>query len=72
MEHRGPTERFAVGRGAPTVSRLVVALHRQEVAVRVALWHEHGGGGTSVAALAAAVGLQRLSPGQLAFGLAQI
>lgn len=72
MEDRGPTEGFAVRCGTPTVSGLIVALHRQEVTILMALWHEHGSCRTDMAAPTVGVGLQGLSPGHLAFGLTQI
>lgn len=72
MEDGGPTEGFAVRCGTPAVSGLVVALHGQEVTVLMAVWHEHGSCRTDMAAATVDVGLQGLSPSQLAFGLAQI
>ena len=73
MEDRGATDGFAVGRGAPAVSGLVVTLHRQEVPVLMALWHEDGSSWANVAAAAVVgAGLQGLRPGQLALGLTRI
>lgn len=66
MEDRGAADGFAVGRGAPAVSGLVVALHWQEVAVWMALWHKDGSGWTHVAPTV--LGLPGLALCQLAFG----
>lgn len=66
MEDRGAADGFAVGRGAPAVSGLVVALRWQEVAVWMALWHKDGSSWTHVAPTL--LGLLGLALRQLAFG----
>lgn len=72
MEDCGTADRFAVGRGAPAESGLVVALHWLEMTVRMALGHKDGGCWAKMAATVEGPGLQGLSPGQLAFGLTRI
>lgn len=69
MEDRGTTDRFAIRRGAPAISGLVVALYGHEVTFGTARGHKNCSCRTTTAA---GSGLKALSSGQLAFSLQQI